>query len=365
MRGGLYYRRTGLVNLCLILRPHQWSMSTPSSLSASVEDQFDYRRTSEKFWIEIQFLWGNYDSEDVSLCISERFTEITSINPSGYGIVIGIDFPYHSYGAYGNWFPGLKTVVDRALKDFMKKSNSRERIRNELHLRGTKSQDLKEIFSDDQITWLVDDTVAYMPTFRSGVAFIVDPRKGELYLKVFKSSAFSCKKSRPGRLATQKTAEEVAQLVRSHPVEDQPKQIIAIREELLEPMKSALVGYSTNIVVNKIKLPELPLQGLLKMKLFGDVFSDSTKPKMVKFSNIYDDWLESISSYEAFSRLGLILRALSKDKNSESVKRILSLEGSVLTPPNCVWPALTLEQWMKVELDLAFHLSASTTASLR
>lgn len=83
---------------------------------------------------------------------------------------------------------------------------------------------------------------------------------------------------------------------------------------------------------------------------------------MVKFLNIYDDWLESISSYEAFSRLVLILRALSKDEDSEKVKKILSLDGSVVTPTNCVWPSLTVDQWMKVEVELAFHLSGLRTA---
>jgi PRP8 domain IV core len=35
----------------------------------------------------------------------------------------------------------------------------------------------------------------------------------------------------------------------------------------------------------------------------------ATEPQMVLF-NIYDDWLKTISSYTAFSRLILILRAL-------------------------------------------------------
>jgi hypothetical protein len=42
---------------------------------------------------------------------------------------------------------------------------------------------------------------------------------------------------------------------------------------------------------------------------FGDLILKASEPQMVLF-NIYDDWLKTISSYTAFSRLILILRAL-------------------------------------------------------
>lgn len=45
------------------------------------------------------------------------------------------------------------------------------------------------------------------------------------------------------------------------------------------------------------------------MEKFGDLILKATEPQMVLF-NIYDDWLKTISSYTAFSRLILILRAL-------------------------------------------------------
>lgn len=47
----------------------------------------------------------------------------------------------------------------------------------------------------------------------------------------------------------------------------------------------------------------------MKVEKFGDLILKATEPQMVLF-NIYDDWLKTISSYTAFSRLILILRAL-------------------------------------------------------
>ncbi|TYH16625.1 hypothetical protein ES288_A05G130800v1 [Gossypium darwinii] len=70
---------------------------------------------------------------------------------------------------------------------------------------------------------------------------------------------------------------------------------------------------------------------------------------MVLF-NIYDDWLKSISSYTAFSRLILILRAL--HVNNEKAKMLLKPDKTIVTEPHHIWPSLTDDQWMKVEVAL-------------
>lgn len=62
--------------------------------------------------------------------------------------------------------------------------------------------------------------------------------------------------------------------------------------------------------------------------------------------NIYDDWLKSISSYTAFSRLILILRAL--HVNPDKARMLLRPDKSIITQPHHVWPSLTDEQWIKV-----------------
>lgn len=64
--------------------------------------------------------------------------------------------------------------------------------------------------------------------------------------------------------------------------------------------------------------------------------------------NIYDDWLKSISSYTAFSRLILILRAL--HVNPDKARMLLRPDKSIITQPHHVWPSLTDEQWIKVRV---------------
>lgn len=70
---------------------------------------------------------------------------------------------------------------------------------------------------------------------------------------------------------------------------------------------------------------------------------------MVLF-NLYDDWLKSISSYTAFSRLILLLRGL--HVNQEKAKIILRPDKNTITEPHFVWPSLSDEEWIKVEVAL-------------
>ena len=70
---------------------------------------------------------------------------------------------------------------------------------------------------------------------------------------------------------------------------------------------------------------------------------------MVLFS-LYDDWLKSISSYTAFSRLILLLRGL--HVNNEKAKIILHPDKNTITEPHFVWPTLSDEEWIKVEVAM-------------
>ncbi|KAI3935631.1 hypothetical protein MKW98_022639, partial [Papaver atlanticum] len=122
---------------------------------------------------------------------------------------------------------------------------------------------------------------------------------------------------------TNKTAKKVAALVRSLPVEGQPKQIIVPRRECLT-------------------LWSFPFQACLKIDKFEDLILK--EPQILLF-NLYYDWLKSISSYTAFSRLILILRAL--HMNNKKAKMLLKPDTSVVTEAHHIWPSLTDEQWMK------------------
>lgn len=233
-------------------------------------------------------------------------------------------------------------------------------------------------------------------------------------------------------MAKWKTAEEVAALIRSLPVEEQPKQIIVTRKGMLDPLEvspqNASYGSNAekmtlqeersiffvqclsdvvlvqvhlldfpNIVIKGSEL-QLPFQACLKVEKFGDLILKATEPQMVLF-NLYDDWLKTISSYtvsgaldfhradvfsagadllnrklrdlcedlanfscvnsvcsvfcctlQAFSRLILILRAL--HVNNDRAKVILKPDKTTITEPHHIWPTLTDEEWIKVEVQL-------------
>jgi pre-mRNA-processing factor 8 len=219
------------------------------------------------------------------------------------------------------------------------------------------SQNYGELFSN-QVIWFVDDTNVYRVTIHktfegnlttkpiNGAIFIFNPRTGQLFLKIIHTSVWAGQK-RLSQLAKWKTAEEVAALIRSLPIEEQPKQIIVTRKGMLDPLEVHCLDFP-NIVLKGSEL-QLPFQAALKIEKFGDLILRATEPQMVLF-NIYDDWLKSISSYTAFSRLILILRGL--HVNVDKVKQILRPDRSVITEGHHVWPTLTDQQWIKVEIAL-------------
>ncbi|PQQ18543.1 pre-mRNA-processing-splicing factor 8A [Prunus yedoensis var. nudiflora] len=345
-------------------------MSKPS-LVAEPKDVFD-QKASNKYWIDVQLRWGDYDSHDIERYTRAKFMDYTtdnmSIYPSPTGVMIGLDLAYNLHSAFGNWFPGSKPLLQQAMNKIMKSNPAlyvlRERIRKGLQLYSSEptepylsSQNYGEIFSN-QIIWFVDDTNVYRVTIHktfegnlttkpiNGAIFIFNPRTGQLFLKVIHTSVWAGQK-RLGQLAKWKTAEEVAALVRSLPVEEQPKQIIVTRKGMLDPLEVHLLDFP-NIVIKGSEL-QLPFQACLKIEKFGDLILKATEPQMVLF-NIYDDWLKSISSYTAFSRLILILRAL--HVNNEKAKMLLKPDKTVITEPHHIWPSLSDDQWMKVEVAL-------------
>lgn len=103
-----------------------------------------------------------------------------------------------------------------------------------------------------------------------------------------------------------------------------------------------------NIVIRGSEL-QLPFQAILKVEKLGDTILKATEPQMILW-NLYDDWLKSISSYTAFSRLILILRAL--HVNTERTKTILVPDTSTVVEKHHIWPSLSDEQWVKVEVQL-------------
>jgi pre-mRNA-processing factor 8 len=180
----------------------------------------------------------------------------------------------------------------------------------------------------------------------NGAIFIFNPRTGQLFLKIIHTSVWAGQK-RLGQLAKWKTAEETAALIRSLPIEEQPKQLIVTRKGLLDPLEVHLLDFP-NITIRASEL-QLPFQAAMKVEKLGDMILRATEPQMVLF-NLYDEWLKTISSYTAFSRLILILRAL--HVNPDKTKLILRPDKTVITHEHHIWPSLSDEDWIKVETQL-------------
>ncbi|KAH7140631.1 pre-mRNA-splicing factor spp42 [Dactylonectria macrodidyma] len=354
----------------LLFASHKWNVTRPSLLY-DTKDVIE-PTTTNKFWIDVQLRYGDYDSHDIERYTRAKYLDYTtdsaSIYPSATGLMIGIDLAYNLYSAYGMYFPGLKVLVQQAMAKVMKANPAlyvlRERIRKGLQLYASESnqeflnsQNYSELFSN-QTQLFIDDTNVYRVTIHktfegnlttkpiNGAIFIFNPRTGQLFLKIIHTSVWAGQK-RLGQLAKWKTAEEVAALIRSLPVEEQPKQLIVTRKGLLDPLEVHLLDFP-NISIRASEL-QLPFQAAMKVEKLGDMILRATEPQMVLF-NLYDEWLKSISSYTAFSRLVLILRAL--HVNPDKTKLILRPDKTVITHDHHIWPSLSDEDWIKVETQL-------------
>lgn len=354
----------------LLFATNKWNVTRPSLLF-DTKDVYE-PTTTNKFWLDVQLRYGDYDSHDIERYVRAKYLDYTtdsmSIYPSATGLMIGIDLAYNLYSAYGQYFPGLKTLIQQAMAKIMKANPAlyvlRERIRKGLQLYASESnqeflnsQNYSELFSP-QIQLFIDDTNVYRVTIHktfegnlttkpiNGAIFIFNPRTGQLFLKIIHTSVWAGQK-RLGQLAKWKTAEEVAALIRSLPVEEQPKQLIVTRKGLLDPLEVHLLDFP-NISIRASEL-QLPFQAAMKVEKLADMILRATEPQMVLF-NLYDEWLKSISPYTAFSRLILILRAL--HVNIDKAKIILRPDKSVITQEHHIWPSLSDEDWIKVEVQL-------------
>ena len=354
----------------LLFASHKWNVTRPSILF-DTKDIMEPTNTN-KFWIDVQLRYGDYDSHDIERYVRAKYLDYTtdsmSIYPSATGLMIGIDLAYNLYSAYGQYFPGLKILIQQAMAKIMKANPAlyvlRERIRKGLQLYASESnqeflnsQNYSELFSN-QIQLFIDDTNVYRVTIHktfegnlttkpiNGAIFIFNPKTGQLFLKIIHTSVWAGQK-RLGQLAKWKTAEEVAALIRSLPVQEQPKQLIVTRKGLLDPLEVHLLDFP-NISIRASEL-QLPFQAAMKVEKLGDMILRATEPKMI-LCNLYDEWPKTISSYTAFSRLILILRAL--HVNQDKTKLLLRPDKTVITQDHHIWPTLSDEDWMKVEVQL-------------
>lgn len=66
----------------LLFAAYKWTMSKPT-LMADQNDLFD-QKPSNKYWIDVQLRWGDYDSHDVERYTRAKFLDYTTDNMSIY-----------------------------------------------------------------------------------------------------------------------------------------------------------------------------------------------------------------------------------------------------------------------------------------
>ena len=255
----------------VLFAAYKWEISKPSLLH-DTKDNYD-GTTTNKYWIDVQLRWGDFDSHDIERYGRAKFLDYTtdnmSIYPSPTGVLIAVDLAYNLYSGYGSWFPGAKPLLQQGMAKVIKANPAlyvlRERIRKGLQLYSSEptepylsSQNYGELFSN-QVIWFVDDTNVYRVTIHktfegnlttkpiNGAIFIFNPRTGQLFLKVIHTSVWAGQK-RLSQLAKWKTAEEVAALIRSLPIEEQPKQIIVTRKGMLDPLEVHCLAEDTEVL---------------------------------------------------------------------------------------------------------------------
>nr|BAS01665.1 splicing factor PRP8 [Lotharella vacuolata] len=351
----------------LLFSKDKWLLSTPSLLTDRIE-KFN-KESSSKFWLDIQLRWGDYDSHDIERYVKTKFNDyvcdLSSIYPSSTGVMVGFDLCYNIYSAYGNWLPGLKIIMIQATSKICSTNSAlftlRERIRKGLQLfsadpiqTSLSTSNRGELFSSST-TWILDDTNVYRVTIHktaegnfatkpiNGCILIMNPKNGQLILKVIHYSVWEGHK-RLGQFAKWKCAEEVCKLLNKIPTEEHPKKIVVTRKILLDPLIGHLVSFSNIAIVGTDLL--FPFQSLLKIKKINDIVLKSQNSKLV-IINLYDDWLKTISSYTAFSRLIIILKAM--HINYKKVIQSLNIIQENSRDNRNFWNKFDIDDWISFE----------------
>ncbi|KAI3932538.1 hypothetical protein MKW92_041173 [Papaver armeniacum] len=119
------------------------------------------------------------------------------------------------------------------------------------------------------------------------------------------------------QLSKYKTAEEVAALVRSLPVEEQPKQMIVTCKGMLDPLEVHFLDFH-NVFIEGDEL-RLPFQACLKIEKF--VFFEGSLSDYAHKKNLNGS---ALTLYLGFVILFLVLRLLHPRNNVSRYKRLKS-----------------------------------------
>ncbi|XP_075591060.1 uncharacterized protein LOC142597946 [Dermatophagoides farinae] len=344
-------------------------LSEPSLLSK--EDAYASNPDDARnLFIDIQLCWGNYDTHNIEKHSKIKYldytTDAVTLYPCKNGIVIGFDLAYNIYSAYGRYFHRFKPFLRDALEKMNRNNPAlyilRERIKKSLQLHSNMPDQMKfttinlSAMLNNQSAWFIDDKNVYRVSIHrtfegnlatkpvNGAIFIVNAATGELFLKIVHSSVWAGQK-RLSQLSKWKAAEEISLLIRSMPVEAHPSELILIRKSTMDPIEVNLLDYP-DIQIKHSEL-DLPFAALIKVPKLRALI-DAAEKSELHIYNIYDDWLNEISAYTAFTRLLIILRAALV--NTEETIKLLNENMNPNSPH--IWPTLSLDLWEKLESEL-------------
>ncbi|GMM51015.1 U4/U6-U5 snRNP complex subunit [Starmerella bacillaris] len=354
----------------------EWCLSGPSGLNEPDVAEIENEKLSQsQIWLDIQLRYGDFDAHDTEKYAKAKFMDYTndgvSLYPSKFGIVVCIDLAYNDYAAYGYWFPGLKSLMQTAMKKIMQANPAlyvlRERIRRALQLHSGKPSQTSlapSSFADlpTKNCLLVDCSSVYkVKTYRTkngntsnraidGVLATLQPEQGNMYLTFIPSSTWAGQK-RLGAVSKWKSAELTCDIIRT--LDSRPDSIVIDSASLRDPFEVNMLEFqNVNVSITDMSLPLSSIVSEINPDL---LLADPLKP--AKF-NVYDDWLNKLQPHTALARLMLLLRGLSSDKTN--AKRILLEYGRA---QGYFWPKLTADAWVELEerfTDLVVSVYAVT-----
>ena len=353
----------------LLKSEKNWKIYKPMVLSGKKTDtKFNCEITSN-FWIDIQLRWGDFDSHDIERYARGKFLDFTvyknGFYPCKYGIIIAIDLSYNIFSGYGFEFLNLREILRVNLIKIMKSNPAlyilRDRIRKGLQLYTNKfsestlnTESYFELFNSNTC-WLVDDSLFYRISVHqtllgniktkpiNGALIIFLPKNGNLILRTINSKTWKQHK-KLSQLARWKAAEVILDLLQMIKTDEQPNKIVSLRKALVEPLEIQLTEYPTILI--KSSNFKIPFKSLLAIEKINKKDVESKNCETI-FSNLYDNWIDSVSSFTAFSRLILILKSI--EINKEKVDRIFGFNWKENKGEN-FWPFFTDEEWVKNEI---------------
>lgn len=223
--------------------------------------------------------------------------------------------------------------------------------------------------------WLIDDSQIYRVVIErtpegnfsasplNGVLLVLNPNTGVLQCRVLSKSVWR-QPHRVRQLSHTAAADCLQALLQT--AYETPEVIVALRQnKLVELLRQrGIDGDSVRLFNWPLQISLAPLLKLPQISNRIDEMNagdhddrgssaNQSSPHFI-VCNVYDDMMQTFSSYTCFSRLVLLLRAMRA--NATRTRQILhSTFADVATSVHHLWPSFNVDQWLAVEallLDL-------------